>query len=172
MPLFVHIRFLLQRNLRYTTLVTTALELGRKPLVEDSHSLLIRDKASRQHQDITIVVLACEMRYFGQPAERCAHLGVLVQCDSHALARAADTHSAWKFAIFESLRHRVSIVGIVATLLRMATEVEHLKALCREVARQELLQVVACVVASDTDFFHILIFYFVNTFPTTNIRII
>jgi hypothetical protein len=52
----------------------------------------------------------------------------------------------------------VGVIGVVATLLGVATEVKNLKTFGCEIAREKLFQVVACVVASDTYLVHIVVF--------------
>lgn len=163
----------MQRNLGYATLMSATLELRVEPHIKNSYSLLIRDKAGRQYEYVAVVVLTCELCNLRKPAERSTHLRMLVERDGHTLARAADAYGTRKLTLLQCLGHRVGIVGVVTTLLRVATEIEHLEALGREVARQKLFQVVACVVASDTYFIHIVMFYvFYDASRTTNIQII
>ena len=77
---------------------------------------------------------------------------MLVQRDRDAVGAAAHRDAARKLAFFDRLGQRVRVVGVVAALLAVAAEIVHVVAFRVEVADDEFLELVAGVVAGDTDF--------------------
>lgn len=108
--------------------------------IDDLQGLIVRDKASRQHEDIGIIVLLGECGQFRTPAESGADVLMLVEGHLDTIAGAAHGDAEIGFAIFHSLCGRVGVVGIVAGFFRVGAEVDGFVAFGGEVVDQAFLR--------------------------------
>ena len=103
--------------------MAAAFELGRKVLVHDGASSLLRDEASRHYQHVSIVVLTNQVGNLRNPAKTGTDTLVLVKRHVDALTRAADGDTWEYLALLDALGQRVAEVGVVAGVLGISTVV-------------------------------------------------
>lgn len=134
-------------NLVHSALVASAFEVGLEESGNDVQRLGHGDEVRGQAEDIGVVVLACELRKAFLPAERRTDTLVLVGGHADTVAGGADDDTELILAFLHRLCQRVSVVGIVATLIGVAAEVLHFGAVVFEEETHLVLEREAGMVA-------------------------
>ena len=153
----------LNRNLVYTLLVATTLELGGEVLIHDLAGHVLIDEAARHHQHVSIIVLADEMGNLRNPAETGSDRLMLVERHVDTFARSADGYARENFAILNTTGQCMAEVAIVAGVLGIGAVVLKRVALLLEVLLHELLKCIASVVAG---YAYCLDFHYARSFLT------
>ena len=137
-----------ERNLFDAALVAATFEGCGEILVHDGGRGVVVDEAAGHDEDVGIVVLTDEVGNLGRPAESGADALVLVDRHGDAFAAATDGDAAFHLAAFNGIGKGVTIVGIVAALLREGAEVVPADALRIKPGLYELLERKARMVGS------------------------
>ena len=135
----------------HAALVTTALELGVEPLVDDHLGELGAHDARAEGEDVRVVVHAGELGAKGLGAHDGAHALDLVggQADPHA--RAADEDAQVDVAVRHGAADLVAGDGVIEALGAVGAEVHDLVAALLEVLGDDVLELDGGVVVTDTD---------------------
>lgn len=105
---------LFARNVLDALLMATASKLCVEELVKALAAGFFGDEATREYDDIGVVVLAYEMGYFGLPYKACTDLLVLVEGHGDAFARAAHGYAWIDLAVFDAFGEGMAVGGVVA----------------------------------------------------------
>ena len=70
---------MMNRNLRYTSFVTTTFEVGVEEGREDSSRLLFADEACWYGEDVGIIMLACQLGQLDIPADTFGYLFITIE---------------------------------------------------------------------------------------------
>lgn len=137
-------------------LMAATFEVGGDEHVDYAEGCFFGDEAGGHGDHVGVVVLTCELSYFGCPAECATNIGVLVGCDLNAVAAAADDDAAIEGMIVDYACCLMGEIGIIDAFGTICTIVFDLETFGLEVAYYFDFEFVAGVVASDcNDFFHV-----------------
>lgn len=106
------------------------------------------DLAGRKHENVSIVVLASQLRQLHFPADGRAYALMFVEGHGYAVAGSADANGWITFTVDNRLCAWMCVVWIIAAIGRMASEIGEIYALALKVAFNYVFQFVACVVAA------------------------
>ena len=136
--------------------MATTFEGCGEELVHNLASHIVVDESTWHNQYVGIVVLTDEMCNLWYPAQSCAHLLVLVQCDSDTLATTADSDTRINLTTLDTLGQSMTKVGIIYTRITPCTIVFYGVTLLLKVLENKLFQSEACVIASHSNclYFH------------------
>ena len=127
--------------------MTTALERSLEEFVHDLLCCLVVDEASRHNQNISVVVLACELCNLRIPYQCCTYALVLVESHCHAFTATADTDTWINVAVRDSFAQLVCKVRIVAAQIAVCSVILKRNVVALKVLNNKFLQCVTCVVA-------------------------
>lgn len=133
------------------TLVTAALKLGVKPLVDDHLGELGAHDAGAKGKHIGVVVHARELGAEGLGAHDGAHALDLVGGQADADASAADQDAQVDVTVSNCLAHLVAGDGVVEALGGVGAKVHDLAAALLQVLGDDVLELDGGVVVTDTD---------------------
>lgn len=137
-----------------TSLMATSFKGGIQIDCENGLCLLFGEEASREGEDVGIVVLTSQLCNLDVPAEGCTNDWIFVHHHRYAIAGATDGDPAAQLATLDGCPQWVSIVRIVHAVGGVAAEVFHCDTTFCEPAFDLLFEAEAGVVAANTDCFH------------------
>lgn len=140
------IQLFADRDLVYAALVSASFELRPEIGFENRRGLVVGDEPRRQYTNVGIVVLFGQGGDFGTPAQGGPNRLMLVEGHADSVPAAAHRYSEIDFARFEPVCQLVCEIGVVAALFAVAAVVENLVSACAEPARNELFELIPCVV--------------------------
>lgn len=157
----------MQVDLLYTTLVTTAFEVGGEEGSYNLQCLGYAEVFARHGKDVGIVVLTCQNGQGSIPAECSTDTVVLVANHGDTITGRADSYSVVAFAFRYGLSHLVTEVRVVAAFLAVASVVNYFGTAILQEELYLLLQSEASVIRSQADshlrkWFHRYIVYVLN----------
>lgn len=118
----------------HTALVPSALEFGVKKRVDNGECYRGFYVACWQDKHVCIVMCACQGCQFHIPANCRPYAFVFVQCHGNAVSCAAYAYCRIAFAILYCLCTGMCVIGIVATVGRMAAKVGKVYILALQIA--------------------------------------
>ena len=128
--------------------MAAAFKGGSKELVHNLTGHIVVDEATRHYEHVGIVVLTDEMCNLRNPTQTGSHLLVLVERDADTLAGTADSDTGIDLTTLNALGQSVTEVWIIDTRVTPSTIVLVGITLLLKILEHELLQCVACVIAS------------------------
>ena len=148
--------FALLIDLLYAAAMAAAGKFRIQPGLQDLDALVFADEASRQDEDVGIVVLAREPGDLGRPGHGRPHSGMTVGGIGHSEPGAAEQHSTPASLVLHLGGDAMSVVRIISGFGAMGAEIERLVSQRPKLFNQPLLQLEAGVVRSDgNDFGHV-----------------
>ena len=124
---------MLNGNLVYSALVTTALEGGGEEGLDHLNGLFMAHETAGHGDDVGIVMLACQLCNLGNPAQCRANALMLVQRHVDALTATAHGNAGVALATLNGVGAQVGKVGIVTTVGGVSSEILVFNALFFEI---------------------------------------
>ena len=135
-------------------------KLCGEELCQNHVRLFSTDEAPRHYQDIGVIVLTGEVRYFCIPAECGTNSLMFVQRHIDSVSTAADSDTGITFTRFYCKGQRMSIVRIVYTCGRVCSEVFVSPAFCFQPAANIFFQFMLIRLFSLEHCFYLVIYVF------------
>lgn len=122
--------------------------------IDNSFGLFLSDETRWKHEEIGIIVLACERCKFRKPAKGCPDTLMLVEGDLHSVAGPAHSDSKVALPLLHSQSSRMAEIGIITGIGGMGSEIHYLIAERTHVGNNLFLQLKSSMVRGKSYFFH------------------